>query len=76
MLQNDPLRLRLFHFDADPDPDFHFDADADPEPAFHCKIRIRILMQGPKMMRIRTRNTFGLHLLIKVRFLFLTIKAQ
>jgi hypothetical protein len=36
MLQNDLLKLPLFHFDADPDTDsaFYFDADADPDPAF------------------------------------------
>jgi hypothetical protein len=35
MLQNDPLKLPLFHCDAaaDLDPAFHF--DADPDPAFH-----------------------------------------
>jgi hypothetical protein len=35
MLQNDPLRLPLFHIDADQDPDPAFHIVAEPDPAFH-----------------------------------------
>ncbi len=62
---NEPLRLSLFHFDADPDPYFHFDPD-------RIQLSSLMLIQVPKMMRIRIRNTgykIGYQTYLSIRFL-------